>query len=194
MSEISIVCGLGNPGMRYRKTRHNLGYMVLDCLAVRHSLSWKRVAGPSMEASWRVGGRSVALAKPLLFMNASGVALVRRARADADNLLVVCDDLSIPLGRLRFRTGGGSGGHKGLESIIAELGTERFPRLRLGIGPSPAGSDWVDYVLSDFEEHERSTVSGMIESAADAVETALRGGLDAAMTRYNGPGQATTSP
>lgn len=147
-----------------------------------------------MEASWRIGGRSVTLAKPLLFMNMSGVALVRRGKADAANLLVVCDDMSLPLGQLRFRTGGGSGGHKGLESIIAELGTERFPRLRLGIGDSPTGTDWIDYVLSDFEEHERDAVSGMIAGAAEAIETALRGGLEAAMTRYNRSKPAATSP
>jgi len=194
MPEISIVCGLGNPGMRYRKTRHNLGYMTLDQLASRHALKWKRAPGPTMEARWRVAGRSVTLVKTLLFMNASGVALLRHGEADGANLLVVCDDLSLPLGQLRFRTRGGSGGHKGLESIIASLGTERFARLRLGIGASPPDADWVDYVLSDFDAHERDEVNDVISNASDAIETALRSGLDAAMTRYNRAEPPATSP
>jgi PTH1 family peptidyl-tRNA hydrolase len=194
MAEISIVCGLGNPGMHYRKTRHNLGYMTLDALASRHSLKWKRATGPAMEASWRVAGRSVELVKPLLWMNDSGNALARRGTADGSSLLVVCDDLSLPLGALRFRTGGGSGGHKGLASVIEALGTERFPRLRLGIGAPPPGTDWVDYVLSDFGAEERDTLGDTIERAADAIEVTLRSGLHAGMTSFNRSGPPASSP
>jgi PTH1 family peptidyl-tRNA hydrolase len=194
MPEISIVCGLGNPGLQYRGTRHNLGFMTVDLLAGRRSLKWKRGAGPAMETTWRVGPTSVILLKPLVFMNESGLALGRRLGVAAAELLVICDDMSLPLGQLRFRKSGGSGGHKGLESVIAVLGTEAFPRLRLGIGAPPPGTDWVDYVLSDFAPEERPDVDGMIENAAEAIESALRGGLESAMTRYNRPGPAAGSP
>lgn len=193
MPEISIVCGLGNPGQQYRKTRHNLGFMALDGLAERRSLKWRRGAGPTMEAIWRGGHSSVILLKPLLFMNASGVALARRPGVAAEELLVVCDDMSLPLGQLRLRKSGGSGGHKGLESVIGVLETEGFPRLRLGIGSPPDGTDWIDFVLADFAPEERPAVDGMIDTAAEAIEAVLRGGLESAMTRYNRPGPVSGS-
>jgi PTH1 family peptidyl-tRNA hydrolase len=193
MPEISIVCGLGNPGQQYRRTRHNLGFETLDRLAGRRSLKWKRGPGPSMETTLRVGQTSVILIKPLLYMNASGVALGRRPVVSPAELLVICDDMSLPLGQLRFRKGGGSGGHKGLDSIIAVLGTEGFPRLRLGIGAPPPGIDWVDYVLSDFAPEERPEVDAMIDTAVEAVSEALRSGLEDAMTRYNRPAPAPGS-
>lgn len=193
MPEIFIVCGLGNPGLQYRRTRHNLGFMTVDRLAARRSLKWKRSAGPAMETAWHVGPASVILLKPLVFMNASGAALERRRGVAAVEVLVVCDDMSLPLGQLRFKKSGGSGGHKGLESVIASLGTEAFPRLRLGIGPPPPGTDWVDFVLSDFAPEERDAADGMIESAAEAIEAALRAGLEGAMTRYNRPGSPAGS-
>ena len=185
MAEISTVCGLGNPGPRYHATRHNLGFMALDALSKRHSFSWKRSPGPAQTALWRAAGRTVTLIKPLTYMNESGVALARRGASGSGELLVVCDDLNLPLGQLRLRSRGGSGGHKGLESIIERLGTEDFARLRLGIGGAPGGTDWVEYVLSEFAGEERETVDAMIEAAADAIETAVRAGLDAAMRRLS---------
>lgn len=183
MPEISIVCGLGNPGPRYRSTRHNLGFMALDVLSERHSLSWKRVAGPSQRAFWRAGGEIAALLKPLSYMNDSGFALERYGGVDAASLLVVCDDLNLPLGRLRLRPSGRSGGHRGLESIIERLGTTGFARLRLGIGAPSPGVDRVEYVLTDFLSGERELVSEMIEEAADVIEEAALNGLDAAIRR-----------
>jgi len=185
MAEISIVCGLGNPGPRYHSTRHNLGFMALDSVSKRHFLSWRRAAGPSQRSFWTVGGREVTLIKPLLYMNESGVAMARYGIASSEALLVVCDDLNLPLGSLRFRTGGGSGGHKGLDSIIEHLGTEEFPRLRMGIGGAPPDTDWVEFVLSEFLPGERASAMEMIATAAEAVETAVRDGLDAAMQRFN---------
>ena len=187
MSEISIVVGLGNPGARYRSTRHNLGFMALDALARRHALSWRRAAGPVQRALWRAGPREVILIKPLLFMNESGAALERSGMTGRGELFVVCDDLNLPLGRLRLRTRGGSGAHKGLHSIIEHLGTEQFPRLRMGIGAPPAGSDWVDFVLSPFFVEELERVRAMVAEAADAIELAVRGGLEAAMQTFNAP-------
>jgi peptidyl-tRNA hydrolase, PTH1 family len=190
MSEVAIVCGLGNPGPQYRSNRHNFGFMALDALSERHSLSWRRAAGPAQIALWRVAGRSVTLVKPLTFMNESGEALAKLPGAAKDGLLVVCDDLNLPLGSLRLRPRGGSGGHKGLESIIERLGTADFPRLRLGIGSSSPLVDWVEFVLSDFLPEERETVKTVAGTAADAIETAVRQSLEAAMRRYNAPGPA----
>jgi peptidyl-tRNA hydrolase, PTH1 family len=190
MSEVAIVCGLGNPEPRYRSNRHNLGFMALDTLSERHFLSWRRAAGPAEVALWRVAGRAVTLVKPLTWMNDSGAALARHGGAAKDALLVVCDDLNLPLGALRLRPRGGTGGHKGLDSIIEHLGTSDFPRLRLGVGSAPPGVDWVEFVLSDFLPEEREAVDGMIETAADAIETAVRQSVDAAMRRYNATGGA----
>jgi PTH1 family peptidyl-tRNA hydrolase len=195
MSGISIVVGLGNPGPDYRSTRHNLGFMALDALARRHALSWKRAAGPVQRAIWRVGRRNITLIKPLLYMNESGLPLERSGVIEQEELLVVCDDLNLPLGQLRLRKRGGSGAHKGLHSIIEHLGTEDFSRLRMGIGSPPAGIDWVTFVLSKFYDEEREQVHRMIESAADAIEVAVRSGLEEAMQRFNrgNPTRATSS-
>ena len=159
--------------------------MALDALSKRHSFSWKRAPGPSQTALWRVAARTVTLVKPLTYMNESGVALARCGASGSGELLVVCDDLNLPLGQLRLRSRGGSGGHKGLESIIEHIGTEDFARLRLGIGGAPPETDWVEFVLSDFAAEERATVDGMIEAAADTIETAVRAGFDVAMRRLN---------
>jgi len=185
MSDLSILCGLGNPGTDYRNTRHNLGSMILDLLAERHTLSWKGHQGRIMEARWRIKGRDVILLKPLTFMNASGEALADYGHIDPASFIVLFDDISLPLGHIRLRERGGSGGHRGLESIIAHFGTDDFARLRLGIGEPPPGSSWSDYVLAPFPEEERGAVSEMIEIAADALETALARGIVEAMNRYN---------
>jgi len=185
MAEISIVCGLGNPGPRYHSTRHNLGFMALDLLSKRHSFSWKRAAGPAQTALWRVAGRAVTLIKPLTYMNESGVALARHGAIGKGTLLIVCDDLNLPLGKLRLRAGGGGGGHKGLDSVIERLGTEDFARLRLGIGAPSAGVDWVEFVLSDFFAGEREVVGDMIEEAVETIELAVRRGFNEAAQRCN---------
>ena len=185
MSDISILCGLGNPGARYRNTRHNLGSMILDLMAERRSLSWKTALPTVMEARWRIKGREIILLKPLTFMNASGEALEDYGGVDPASFLVIFDDISLPLGQLRLRERGGGGGHRGLESIIESLGTDNFARLRLGIGEPPPGIDWSDFVLAPFLEEERAAVNEMVETAADALETVLARGLVEAMNRYN---------
>ncbi len=194
MGDLSVVCGLGNPGARYRATRHNLGFLTLDVLSRRHGLAWRRVGGPAQETRWRSAGRTVVLLKPLTFMNDSGAAVARIPGLDPAELLVVSDDLNLPLGRLRFRMGGGSGGHNGLASIIERLGTEAFPRLRLGIGSAPGGIDWADFVLTEFREDEREAADALVEEAADAVELAVRRGLGEAMRRHHRPDGAAGDP
>lgn len=184
MEKISFVCGLGNPGARYRFTRHNLGFRVLDELSRRNSLAWRRACGPSQQATLRIAGRKIVLLKPLGYMNNSGRAISRVQDLEPSNILVLCDDIHLPLGKMRLRESGGSGGHKGLQSIIEELGTESFARLRMGVGPPPA-SDWAEFVLHEFDEEERPVAESLIESAADAVELILKKGIQAAMDRYN---------
>jgi PTH1 family peptidyl-tRNA hydrolase len=185
MSGISILYGLGNPGADYRGTRHNLGSETLDLLSKRHNLHWKRAAGPVLESIWEFCGREVLFLKPLTFMNASGDALAKHGCSDPRALLVICDDINLPLGRLRLRESGGSGGHLGLESIVSNLDTEDFARLRLGIDSPPSGTEWSEYVLTPFPVEDREWVEGMLRTAADALETVLRDGLEAAMRVFN---------
>ncbi|HER44521.1 MAG TPA: aminoacyl-tRNA hydrolase [Candidatus Eisenbacteria bacterium] len=184
MPDIDLVLGLGNPGQEYAGTRHNLGYETLDELARRHRLGWKGRGGLALETLWRFAGGPVRLIKPLTFMNLSGDAL-RMSGASPDSVLVVCDDIHLPVGLIRIRAGGGSGGHRGLESVTEALGTREFARLRLGAGPAPPGALWSDYVLESFGDAEAESVSSMVSDAADAVELILSRGITPAQRRYN---------
>jgi PTH1 family peptidyl-tRNA hydrolase len=184
---VKVVVGLGNPGRQYAETRHNVGWMVVDRLAERAGWSDRPARGASAAiVSGRYRGLDVALVKPQTFMNLSGVAVRKalvRFRAPLDDLLVIVDDFALPFGKLRFREGGSSGGHNGLESIIDELGSNRFPRLRVGIG-DPAGRA-VDHVLSRFAGEERAALDKVIDAAADAVEEWARAGTNKAATHWN---------
>jgi PTH1 family peptidyl-tRNA hydrolase len=182
-----IVIGLGNPGDQYAQTRHNIGWMVLDRLADRAGWSG---GGRKRDAASTVGGRHLGLdlllVKPMTYMNESGLAvrkILARERAPLTEMLVVVDDFALPFGKLRFREGGGPGGHNGLRSIIGELGSEAFGRLRIGIG-APDRS-FVDHVLSRFEPDERVRLDELLDAAADAVETWAREGTNKAASRYN---------
>ncbi len=184
---MKIVVGLGNPGEQYAKTRHNIGWQVLDEIADRAGWSGR---GRNRDAASVVQGRfrglDVLLAKPLTYMNESGLAvrkLLARERAPLGELLVVVDDFALPFGKLRFREGGGPGGHNGLRSIIGELGTEGFSRLRVGIG-SPDRT-FVDHVLSRFDVEETARLPELIDAAADAVEAWARDGTNKAANRFN---------
>ena len=184
-----VICGLGNPGERYRLTRHNIGFRVVDLLADRWGVSSGRVrdgaAVLTVERPQPAG--RVMLVKPLRAMNLSGrplAAAIRQTEVDpASDLIVVIDDIDLPLGRLRVRGSGSAGGHNGLRDIIAVLGTDEFARLRVGIGRS---GDAVDHVLSTFKPFEQELVAEVIATAADAVETWLTVGLEGAMNAYNG--------
>ena len=184
MPGITVVLGLGNPGREYAGTRHNLGYDTLDTLSKRHRLGWEDRGGLALWTRWRFAGRHITLLKPLTFMNLSGDAL-KITGASPDSVLVVCDDIHLPVGLIRIRAGGGSGGHRGLESVTGVLGRPDFARLRLGAGPAPQGALWSDYVLEEFDEDEAVTVSKMVNDAADAVELSLIQGLAAAQRRFN---------
>ena len=182
-----IVIGLGNPGQQYAQTRHNIGWMVVDRLADR--AGWAGRAR-NKDAAATVGGRylglDLILVKPMTFMNESGIAvrkILARERAPLPEMLVVVDDFSLPFGKLRFREGGGPGGHNGLRSIIGELESEKFARLRVGIGEP--GRGFVDHVLSTFGPEEKLRLDELLDAAADAVEAWARDGVNKAANRYN---------
>ncbi len=184
-----LIVGLGNPGPEYAAHRHNVGFRVVDALAQAHGLTFaRRKKMKAHTAQGEIGGRAVLLAKPRTFMNLSGQAVARLCRAHAippERLLVVYDDLDLPLGRLRLRPGGGTGGHKGMRSITDALGTQEFARLRLGIGRPPAGVDPADYVLSPFTPEEQEIVAEVVARAVAAAECWLTDGIVVAMDRFN---------
>ncbi|MEW5920918.1 MAG: aminoacyl-tRNA hydrolase [Bacillota bacterium] len=185
-----LLVGLGNPGMEYAFTRHNVGFRVIDELARRCAVKLKEVKDETLLAQASLAGKRVVLACPLTYMNRSGVAvnaLLRRFSLGAEDLLVFYDDMDLPLGRLRLRPGGGSGGHRGMESLIAMLGTDNFPRLRLGVGRDAAaeGEEVARYLLTPFSAAEELVVQDAVLQAAGAAELFLRQGIDAAMNRYN---------
>jgi len=183
-----LVIGLGNPGGKYERTRHNIGF---DCLNLMHA----KMGSPGLQAKFegqfakgKIGQRDVCLVWPLTFMNCSGRCVSQFARfykIETENILVICDDLSLPLGKLRVRKSGSSGGQKGLSDIIQALGTQDVPRLRIGIDPTPEHWETVDYVLSKFSSGERAIVDVGLEKAHDAVGTWVREGIDSAMNQFN---------
>ena len=190
---MKVVTGLGNPGERYRLTRHNVGFRVVDLLADRWGLTGKgrvRDGAAQLEVHLQDPEERVLLIKPMRFMNLSGGAVkAAMRRSDAtfeDDLLVVADDVDLPLGRIRLRREGSAGGHNGLRDIIAAFGGNQFQRLRVGIGRSGSTRETVDHVLSTFRSDERELADEAIATAADAVEVWLREGIDAAMNAYNG--------
>ena len=187
MAGRKVVFGIGNPGFRYRKTRHNVGFMVVDVLAKELGVKVKRrVCGCVVGERETEGGVDVILAKPLTYVNLCGGAyegLMREYDLLLEDELVVCDDISLPLGRIRLRGKGSSGGHNGLDSIMEEVGTVEFPRLRVGIGGVVGGH--VDFVLSRFGRSEREVMKCAIERAAEAARVWAEEGIDEAMNVYN---------
>ncbi len=186
-----LIVGLGNPGSEYASHRHNIGFRVVQALAEAHGLTFaRRKSAKARVAEGRVGCRQVLLAKPQTFMNLSGKTVGRLSRAHeipSERILVIFDDLDLPLGRLRLRPEGGSGGHRGMRSIIETLGTQAFPRLRVGIDRPPGSMDPADYVLEPFGEEEAALAGEAVERAVAAVECWLSEGIVAAMDRFNRP-------
>jgi PTH1 family peptidyl-tRNA hydrolase len=186
---VKVVLGIGNPGAEYEGTRHNVGFAVIDRLAARFKARRRRQS--ALYLSWRARpfGEEVCFVKPTTYVNRSGAAaaeIVAGGEAAPDEVLVVCDDLALPPGRIRIRPSGSDGGHNGLRSIIGALGTQGFPRLRIGIGAAPAATDAADYVLEPPAPEERLAILEACERAADAVTLWLREGrLEACMNRYN---------
>jgi PTH1 family peptidyl-tRNA hydrolase len=191
LEPIALIVGLGNPGQEYSKHRHNIGFRVVDALAGAHGLEFSRRKGAKARvAEGRIGGRAVILAKPQTFMNLSGQAVGRLSRMrdiPPEFILVIYDDLDLPLGRLRLRPDGGSGGHKGMRSIIDALGTQSFPRLRVGIDRPPGQVDPADYVLHPFDDRQKPLLADAVARAVAAAELWLSEGIIAAMDEFNRP-------
>jgi PTH1 family peptidyl-tRNA hydrolase len=195
---VKLIVGLGNPGAKYRGTRHNVGFAVVDELAHRGAVDFESAPTDALIAKWRA--RDTLITKPLTFMNHSGQAvgeLIRYFKIDVADLLIVVDEVHLPLGKLRARARGSAGGHNGLKSIVAHLG-EEFSRLRVGVGRGPEGPDGnarrdlADHVLARFDADEAAEAARMTRRAADAAETFITSGIAAVMNVFNGGDQATT--
>lgn len=183
-----MIVGLGNPGPAYAANRHNVGFRCVERLGAAYSLRFDRRQKKALVARGIIGERQVVLVKPQTFMNESGLAVAPLARfykVEPARLLVVYDDLDLPPGTIRLRAGGGSGGHRGMLSIIEQLGTQQFPRLRIGIGRPPGQMDPAAYVLQDFSAEEESALDTTLQLATEAIVTWLNYGIEVAMSRYN---------
>jgi PTH1 family peptidyl-tRNA hydrolase len=190
---MKMVAGLGNPGSKYRGTRHNVGFEVLDTVASRHRLAFDSAPAEALMARWRNPDGDVLLVKPLTFMNGSGQAigeLLRYFKIAQDDLLVVVDEVQLPLGRLRARARGSAGGHNGLKSVIAQIGQD-FARLRLGVGRGDDRRDLADHVLARFDMDEADEAERMTVRAADAAEMFVTDGIASVMNAFNGGDPAT---
>lgn len=183
------MAGLGNPGVQYQHTRHNAGFVAIDRLVTTLGVSFTRNLEGGLVAKAHVGGGPVLLVKPQLYMNLSGRSVSRiaaRYGCLAENILVIADDVNLPLGTIRLRPGGSAGGHKGLASVIAELGTNAFPRLRMGVGKDqPLTGDLTNFVLGKFSSEELPSVETMVEHAAVAAFCWIEHGIEIAMNRFN---------
>jgi PTH1 family peptidyl-tRNA hydrolase len=190
MADWNLIVGLGNPGAKYENTRHNIGWRAVEAYARKYGLSFDRQEHKALVAAGTILGKRVLLAKPLTFMNLSGESvqpLMRFYKIKPPSLLVVCDDLDTPLGTLRMRISGSSGGQNGLRSIIERLGTPNVNRLRLGISRPPGRMSPSDYVLMPFRGDDEITVIETIDRAIKAIDTWLTDGVELAMSRHNGP-------
>lgn len=185
-----VIVGLGNPGDEYARTRHNIGWIAVAAIARRHGLEFSGKRANARIAEGQIGGQRVALARPQTYMNNSGQAVVGLCqwyKADpARDLVVIYDDTDLPFGALRLRESGSAGTHNGMRSIVGQLGSQSFRRLRVGIGQKPAGWDLANYVLGRFTRDEEEQLPALVDTIGDAVELTVREGFVAAMNRYNG--------
>ncbi len=193
---MKLIVGLGNPGPGYASSLHNLGFMCLNYFARRHGIHFDKKQANARLGSGEVAGSEVLLARPHTYMNQSGQAvsrLVKKFKISLDDLLIIHDDLDLPLGKIRIRSGGSSGGHKGVESIIDELGSQDFPRLRVGIGrpistdglPEDTNADIITYLLSELPPEEKKAINQILPRVSEAILCILTEGLTAAMNKYN---------
>ena len=185
-----LLVGLGNPGDKYEGTRHNVGFAAIDQLAEELNVPVQKLKHRALTQSVELGGARVLLMKPITYMNLSGEAVGEAARfykVPADHVLVISDDVSLPVGKLRVRRGGSAGGHNGLKSIIQHLGTDQFPRVKIGVGQKPHPDyDMADWVLGKFAGEDLKTISQAIERAGKAAECCIAHGPDQAMNQFNG--------
>lgn len=184
-----IVAGLGNPTREYEKTRHNVGFEVIDVLADMLGTTVEEKKFKGCYGRGMIGGEKVMLLKPQTFMNLSGESVRAAAdfyKVDTDHIIIIYDDISLDVGQLRIRKKGSAGGHNGIKNIIAHLGTQEFPRIKVGVGDKPKKMDLADYVLSRFSKEDRAVMEDAFKEAAKAVEVMIKEGVDTAMNQFNG--------
>ncbi|MDR1778697.1 MAG: aminoacyl-tRNA hydrolase [Clostridiales Family XIII bacterium] len=188
-TDITILVGLGNPGQKYEKTRHNAGWRVIDALAAAHGISVSKEKHKGLTGEGRIGRRKVLLVKPMTFMNDSGAcvgSLLRYYRIDLSRLVLIYDDIDLATGTIRIRKSGGAGTHNGMRSVLAHIHEEGFPRIRLGVGSGRGERELVDFVLGRFTAEEKKPFEEAVERAALAAAMIVTDGVDLAMNRYNG--------
>lgn len=188
---MKLIVGLGNPGKKYQPTRHNIGFLVVDCIARRRATTVRKKICHALTGEWTEGGEKILLAKPQTYMNRSGATvkeLLREFCGTPDDLVVVYDDLDLPFGRIRIRAQGSTGGHRGLASIMESLAGAPFARVRVGIGRPPDGVEATDYVLEAFDADQVNKLDELVGRASDAVLTLLLEGAQAAMREFNRAG------
>ena len=184
-----IIAGLGNPDLKYDRTRHNIGFRMIDALAEKHGISISEKKHKGLIGKGMIGGEKVILVKPLTYMNLSGDCIREAAdyyKVEPEQIIVLFDDISLDVGKLRIRKKGSAGGHNGIKSIIASLGSDNFPRLKFGVGDKPKNMDLADYVLGHFGKEDEETVNGKLGTVCDAVECMIKEGPEGAMNKYNG--------
>jgi peptidyl-tRNA hydrolase, PTH1 family len=191
VQELFLLAGLGNPGFRYKNTRHNIGFMVINrLLELEKVRAAKAYQGLTLLAGIEANAKSILLAKPLTYMNRSGsaIAVIARDRQIApEKMLIIYDDIALPFGLLRLRKKGSSGGHKGMQSIIEHLQTEEIPRMRIGIGQAPDAKGLVDFVLRSFSAAEKKKLSSILDRAAQAAFSCIEQGIEKTMNLFNAP-------
>ena len=184
-----LVVGLGNPGARYESTRHNMGFLAVDRLAEREKLRFNKLRFKAWTAEWKLGENKVLVMKPQTYMNLSGESVGEAARfykIPADHVLVISDDVSLPAGKLRIRGGGSAGGHNGLKNIIQHLGSDKFPRIKVGVGsPKQAGFEVVDWVIGKPMGEDQKVLTDALDRVVTAVPVLISQGVDRAMNRFN---------
>jgi PTH1 family peptidyl-tRNA hydrolase len=185
---MKAIIGLGNPGMKYAGTRHNIGFDAVTAIADKYNLSINNKKFKGVYADGHIAGEKVLLVQPQTFMNLSGECVREVAdfyKLNPDEIIIICDDINLDVGRLRIRKKGSAGGHNGLKNIIAHLGTEEFPRIRVGVGEKTEGWDLADYVLARFDKDSEPVIREALANVVGAVETWISEGIDAAMNRFN---------
>ncbi|HOQ00338.1 MAG TPA: aminoacyl-tRNA hydrolase [Acetivibrio clariflavus] len=188
LEDLSVVIGLGNPGPRYENTRHNVGFDTVDLLSKKHNIDVTKVKHKALIGDGNIGGHRVLLVKPQTFMNLSGESvreIIEWYKVPVENIIIIYDDIDLPVGKIRIRPKGSAGTHNGMRSVIYQIQSEDFPRIRIGIDKPPQNWDLADFVLSKFSTDERKSVEEAIANAAEAVEVILNSGIDKAMNRYN---------
>lgn len=189
MEKLTVIAGLGNPGNKYENTRHNVGFSAIDLLSSKHGIKVNKLKHKALTGEGTIAGERVLLVKPQTFMNLSGESIRDIAewyKLPMDNIIIIYDDVDLPVGTVRIRPKGSSGTHNGMKSVIYQLQSDEFPRIRVGIGKAPEGWDLADYVLSRFNTDEAGAMRESIERAADAAAAIVSSGVSAAMNQYNG--------